>query len=47
MVRGDSHQKQTITFDKQDVMSVNEIDNIIFIMVYLEASNIIENICSG
>ena len=40
-------QKRTITFDKQDVLSLKKIGDIIFVMVYLEASNPIENIRSG
>ena len=42
-----SMQKWIITFDKQDVLAVEEIDDIIFVMVYFEASNPIENIHSG
>ena len=42
-----SMQKWTITFDEQDVMSLEEIDNIIFVMVYPDASNPIENIRNG
>ena len=40
-------QKQTITLDNNDVLAVEEISDIIFIMVYPEASNPIENIHSG
>ena len=40
-------QKRTITFDEQEVLTVEEIGDIIFVMVYPEASNPIENICSG
>ena len=42
-----SIQKRTITFDKHDVLSLEEIGNIIFVMVYSGASNPIENIRSG
>ena len=42
-----SRQQKTITFDEQEVLAVQEIDDIIFVMVYLEASNPIENIRSG
>ena len=40
-------QKRAITFDEQEVLVVQEIGDIIFVMVYLEASNPIENIRSG
>ena len=39
-----SMQKRTITFDKQEVLAVQEIGDIIFVMVYPEASNPIKNI---
>ena len=42
-----SMQKRTITFDEHEVLAVEEIGDIIFVMVYPEASNPIENICSG
>ena len=42
-----SMQKQTITLDDQDILAVEEIDDIIFVMVYPEASNPIENIRNG
>ena len=42
-----SAQKRTITFDEQDVLAVEKIGDIIFDMVYPEASNPIENIHSG
>ena len=42
-----SRQKQTINFDKQEVFAVQEIGDIIFVMVYPEASNPIENMRSG
>ena len=41
-----SVQKQTITFDEQDVLAIEKIGDIIFVMVYPEASNPIENIRS-
>ena len=51
MVRGDSHlrhpYKRTITFDEQEVLAVERIGNIIFVIVYPKASNPIENIRSG
>ena len=37
-------QKWTITFDKQEVLAVQKIGNIIFVMVHPEASNLSENI---
>ena len=40
-------QKWAITFDKQEVLAVQEMGDIIFVMVYPEASNPIENIRSG
>ena len=40
-------QTQTIVFDEQDVMPLKEIGDIIFVMVYPEASNPIENIRSS
>ena len=40
-------QKRAITFDEQEVLAVQEIGDIIFVMVYPEASNPIENIRSG
>ena len=40
-------QKRTITFDEQDVLAIEKIGDIIFDMVYPEASNPIENIRSG
>ena len=42
-----SMQKRTITFEEQQVLAVEEIGNIIFVMVYPEASNPIGNIHSG
>ena len=42
-----SMRKRSITFDEQEVFAVQEIGDIIFIMVYPEASNPIENIRSG
>ena len=39
--------KRTITFYEQEVLAVQEISDIIFVMVYHEASNPIENIRSG
>ena len=42
-----SMQKRSITFDEQEVLAVQEIGDIIYVMVYPEASNPIENIRSG
>ena len=42
-----SMQKQTITSYKQEFLAVEEIGDIIFVMVYPETSNPIENIRSG
>ena len=42
-----SRQKHTINFEKQEVFAVQEIGDIIFVMVYPEASNPIENMRSG
>ena len=42
-----SKQKQTINFEDQEVFAVQEIGDIIFVMVYPEASNPIENMRSG
>ena len=42
-----SMQKRVITFDEQEVLAVREIGDIIFVMVYPEASNPIENIRSS
>lgn len=39
-----STKKKTMTFDGQDVITMEEIGDIIFVMVYPEASNPIENI---
>ena len=41
-----SMQKWTITFDEEEVLAVQEIGDIIFVMIYPEASNPIENICN-
>ena len=40
-------QKRTSTFNKQDVISLEEIEDIIFVMVYFEALNSIENVPSS
>ena len=40
-------QKLAFTFDEQEVLTVQKIGDIIFVMVYPEASNPIENIRSG
>ena len=42
-----STHKQSILFDKQEVISMEEMEDVILIMVCLEASNLIEKIlCS-
>ena len=41
-----SMQKRAITFDAQEVLAVQEIANIIFVMVYPKVSNPIENMRS-
>ena len=40
-------QKHAITFDEQEILAVQEIGDIIFVMVYPKVSNPIENIRNG